>query len=104
MFGKNSRIVSMIIPQVASESIRGIAFVLSGNPSFIPFHFLKRVVEITKRGIKRNEISYLTNLAFLYRELSKQEQLSVSVMDVVDEVISQLSQSSYSNVRRECRG
>lgn len=90
--------------KVASESIRGIAFVLSGNPSFIPFHFLKRVVEITKRGIKRNEISYLTNLAFLYRELSKQEQLSVSVMEVVDEVISQLSQSSYSNVRRECRG
>ncbi|WP_042354225.1 SIR2 family protein [Bacillus rubiinfantis] len=90
--------------KIASESIRGIAFVLRDNPFLVSEHLLVRVVEVTKRGINRNEIVYLANLAFLYKELSKQEQLPDSAQEVVEEVISRLSQSSYSNVRRECRG
>lgn len=88
--------------EVASEAVRGMAFILRDNPSIIPFDVLERMVRVTERGINRSEISYLTNLAFLYKELAKQEGLHESLKEVVTVVLTQLSQSSFSNVRREC--
>jgi hypothetical protein len=88
--------------EVASEAVRGIAFVLKDNPSFLPDEVLNRIVRVTERGIRRTEINYLTNLAFLYKELSNRVDLSESTEETVKAILTKLSQSSYSNVRREC--
>lgn len=89
--------------EVASTAVQSVAFILRDHPSLISELLLESIVQLTERGTKRNDISYLTNLAFLYKELSKQELLPESVKDKVMAVVTQLSQSSFSNVRRECR-
>lgn len=89
--------------KVSSEAVRGFALILKDNHKLLPAEIIENVIKVTERSIQRNEISYLTNLAFLYKELSKLETLSDATQRKITQVLERLSHSSYSNVRRECR-
>ncbi|WAH44026.1 hypothetical protein NZD89_11980 [Alicyclobacillus fastidiosus] len=84
--------------EVASESIRAVAFIVKAGQEWI-LQYRQRIVDATAFSFERNDIRLLTNLAFLYKELSGQVEDDVS--DAVNQKLAVLRDMHYANVRRE---
>lgn len=87
---------------IAGESVRALAYILKAGQPWI-LSYANRIVSATNSYTDRRNISFLTNLAFLYRELAKQIRDDEGLVKQVQEVIDILVKSPYSNVRRELR-
>lgn len=87
--------------EVAGEAVRAYAWIIQENHRLLQANMINALVEKTTSGIQRNHITYLTNLAFLYNELRKYNNLDPQYKEKIETMIKHLSESKYSNVRKE---
>ncbi|RIV22097.1 hypothetical protein D2Q93_09465 [Alicyclobacillaceae bacterium I2511] len=87
-------------PQISSESIRAVAFIVKSNHSWMA-SYIVRILNVTEGLTFRHHTGFLTNLAFLYRSLSKCTEISETERERIQAVCVKLEGLPYGNVRRE---
>ena len=85
---------------IAGESIRALAFIFGSRPDLLTTD-MWTIIKVTEARIQSRDIGYLTNLAFLYRELNRFPDLDNSFRVIISSVLKELSESQYANVRQE---
>ncbi|MEK4083777.1 SIR2 family protein [Psychrobacillus sp. FSL K6-1415] len=86
---------------VASKAINGLARTFQGKGKSFSLQMIGHILKVTDNTLTRRHISLLTNLAFLYNELNKLENLEDHQSLKIQETRASLSELPYANVRKE---
>ncbi|QGM30161.1 hypothetical protein GI482_07140 [Bacillus sp. N3536] len=86
---------------VASKAINGLARSLQGKGKRFSKETIKQILKITDNTLTRRHICFLTNLAFLYNELNKLENLEEDQSLKIQETLTALNELPYANIRKE---
>lgn len=86
---------------VASMAIHGVALIVMENSKVISESMLEEIIRFTKDTDTLRHIGYLTNLAFLYKQLRDKGSLTSELVDEVEKVIEKLKEMPFASVRKE---